>query len=170
MMKRIAFLLLFLLSAGVSRAQILEQSFTDSDAGFKISTPNGDWTFVPRGTDPGPLRVTIRYEFPVHQFVPNVTVRVDDLPQPKTKLESFVKSDLASLPESVEVVEKKKLPTSGREGYHVLLHDKDARVVFHQRIFVAKGKSYVLTCSANTDSYTRMRKDCQKILDSFEIL
>ena len=170
MMKRIAFLLLLLLPSGALRAQILEQSFTDSDAGFKISTPNGQWAFVPRGTDPGPVRITIRYESPVNQFVPNVTVRVGDLDNPKTKLESFVKQDLAQLPESVEVVEKKKLPTAGREGYHVLLHDKEARVVFHQRIFVAKGKSYVLTCSANTDSYTRMRKDCQTILDSFEIL
>lgn len=170
MMKGIALLFSLVLISGPLRAQILEQSFTDSEAGFKISTPGGQWAFVPRGIDPGPVRLTIRYEAPVHQFVPNVTVRVQELDEPKTKLEAFLKQDLAALPESVEVVEKKKLPLGGREGYHVLLHDKASRVVFHQRVLVAKGRSYVLTCSAHAESYTRMRKDCQKILESFELL
>lgn len=170
MKKRIALLFGLLLAAAPLQGQILEQSFTDSEAGFKISTPSGQWAFVPRGIDPGPVRLTIRYESPVHQFVPNVTVRVQDLEDPKTKLEAFLQQDLASLPENVELVEKKKLPSEGRGGYHVLLHDKAAQVVFHQRVLVAKGRSYVLTCSANTESYTRMRQDCQKILDSFEIL
>ena len=170
MMRRITFLFLCLLPVAPLHGQVLEQSFTDSEVGFKIATPNSHWAFEPRGTDPGPVRLTMRYESPVHQFIPNVTVRVQDLDTPKTKLEAFLQQDLASLPETVELVEKKKIPQPGREGYQILLHDKGSKVVFHQWFLFAKGKSFVLTCSAHTESYTRMRKDCQKILESFEIL
>jgi len=170
MMKRAALLLAFLVWASPLPAQVLEQSFTDSDASFKISTPNAQWSFEPRGTDPGPLRLTMRFESPVHQFVPNATVRVQDLDSPKVKLDRVLKTDLAALPEDVELVEKKKIVRPNLEGYQIVLHDKKSEVVFHQWFFVAKGKSFVITCTANTESYTRMRRDFQKILDSFEIL
>jgi len=170
MMKRAHLLLLLLLWVAPLSAQVLEQSFIDSDASFKISTPNAQWTFDPRGTDPGPVRLTMRFESPVHQFVPNATVRVQDLDSPKVKLERVLKQDLAALPESVELVEKKKILRPNLEGYQILLHDKNSEVVFQQWFFVAKGKSFVITCTANTESYTRMRRDFQKILDSFEIL
>jgi hypothetical protein len=170
MMKRAVLLLLLLVWATPVSAQILEQSFTDSDASFRISTPNAQWTIDPRGTDPGPVRLTMRFESPVHQFVPNATVRVQDLDSPKIKLDKILKQDLDALPASVELVEKKKILRPNLEGYQILLHDKNSEVVFHQWFFVAKGKSFVITCTANTESYTRMRKDFQKILDSFEIL
>ncbi|MFO1463501.1 MAG: hypothetical protein U1F66_06960 [bacterium] len=169
MKKIFYFLVVLCCAASPLRAQVLEQTFNDEEAFFRISTPNGQWSFDPRGVDPGPLRLTIHYEAPVYQFVPNVTVRVQELDSPKTKLERFLKQDLAALPATVELVEKKKIVHAGLDGYQVVLHDKESKAVFHQWIFIAKGRSFVITCTSNVESYTRMRKDFLKILESFEV-
>ncbi len=150
-------------------AQVLEQTFDDSDAFFKISTPNEHWSFEPRGIDPGQVRLTIRYDSAVDQFVPNVTVRVQTVDSPKVKLEALLRRELNLLPEGVDLVEKKKITHGNLDGFEVVMHDKQSKVVFHQWIFIAKGRSYVITCSSNKETYTRMRPDFLKILESFAI-
>jgi len=169
-MKKILPILCLLLFCSIPlRAQVLEQTFDDSDAFFRISTPNQHWSFEPRGTDPGAVRLTIHYESAVDQFVPNVTVRVQELDYPKMKLETLLRRELASLPATVDLIEKKKITHGNLEGFQIVLHDKDSKVVFHQWIFIAKGRSYVITCSSNKETYTRMRPDFLKILESFVV-
>lgn len=160
----------FILALTPLRAQVLEQSFSDSEAGFSIATPSGQWHLEPRGIDPGPLRAMIRFESAVDQFVPNVTVRVTELVDGAAKPEQALQEELGALPPTVEVLERKKLQVNGGQGYELLIHDTANRKVFQQRFFVAKGKSFVITCTSDKESYSRMRRDFQKILDSFAIL
>ena len=163
-------ILILLLTAASLRAQVLEQSFSDTEAGFRISTPSGQWHLEPRGIDPGPLRATIRFESALDQFVPNVTVRVTELQSPEVKAEQALRADLESLPPNIEILERKKLQAGQVAGFELLLHDPANRKVFQQRFFVAKGKSFVITCTSDKESYSRMRRDFQKILDSFALL
>ena len=168
-MKLLFHCILILFSVAPLQAQVLEQSFSDTEAGFRISTPSNHWRLEPRGIDPGPLRAMIRFETAVDQFVPNVTVQVSALDSPGLNAEDFLREGLAALPSSVEVLERKKLK-SAIPGYELLLHDTANRKVFQQRFFVAKGKSFVITCTSDKESYSRMQRDFQKILDSFAIL
>ncbi|HEX5033324.1 MAG TPA: hypothetical protein VFW62_02485 [bacterium] len=165
-----AWILILLFAAPTLQAQVLEQSFSDSEAGFRISTPSGQWHLEPRGVDPGPIRAMIRFESALDQFVPNVTVRVTELEDPKIKAEQALRQDLESLPPNVEVLERKKLQAGAVPGFELLIHDPNNRKVFQQRFFIAKGKSFVITCTSDKESYSRMRRDFQKILDSFAIL
>ncbi|HCU25187.1 MAG TPA: hypothetical protein DF383_09225 [Deltaproteobacteria bacterium] len=168
--KRWLYLILLSLWAFPVSAQILEQTFTDEAAEFKISTPDAHWHFLPRGSVPGEIRATLRYEAPVHQFIPNATVRVETLGNPKLGAEKLLEKSLKTFPDSVELIEKNALNHRGISGYEILLHDRNSKAVFHQWLFAAKGKIFLVTCTANVESYTRMRQDFQKILDSFEIL
>jgi hypothetical protein len=170
MKMHLGWILVLLFVAAPLKAQVLEQSFSDSEAGFRISTPSGQWHLEPRGVDPGPLRAMIRFESALDQFVPNVTVRVTELESPNVKAEQALRQDLEALPPSIEILERKKLQAGEVSGFELLLHDSANRKVFQQRFFVAKGKSFVITCTSDKESYSRMRRDFQKILDSFAIL
>ena len=63
-------------------SQVLEQTFSESLADFKISSPNPKWSFAPRSITPGPIRATLRFFSVVDRFVPNVTVQVMARPEP----------------------------------------------------------------------------------------
>lgn len=160
---------LILLLASPIQAQVLEQSFSDSDAGFRISTPNGQWHLEPRGSAPGSLRALIRFESALDQFVPNVTVQVSEA-ESEAKAEEILREGVESLPSTIEVLERKKLKMGEAAGFELLLHDTANHKVFQQRFFVAKGKTFVITCTSDKESYSRMLRDFQKILDSFAIL
>jgi len=151
-------------------AQILEQTFSDSVAQFKISTPNPRWFLAPRSVTPGPTRATLRFEVPVYQFVPTVTVRVLPLVKEKTTLDPWIEADLKDLPDNIIVEKKEKIKHKGREGYEIWFREKGSDLKFQQWVFLAEGKSYVITCAAKTPSFPRFAEEFKKILNSFEIL
>ena len=170
----VLFLILFFLSLAIflpeeAKTQILEQTFTENLADFKISTPNHNWYFVPRTAVPGPLRATIRFKFPVNKFVPNTTVQVAALPKKNVNLEKWVQESLSGLPPQVEVQKKKKINHKGVAGYEVRILDPKSETTFLQRSFFDKGKSFVITCTAKTSSFPRFEEEFKMILNSFEI-
>jgi len=165
------FSLTLCLSLGhAAHSEILEQSFSDSDAKFKITAPSEHWKINPRGSDPGSERLTIRFESALNQFVPNVTVQVLPLLDPKTRLDDYWEGELKKIPEKVEVLEKKPITHLGHKGYELRLKFPAQNIVFYQWIFLAKGRSYVVTCTAKEEALPRVLADFNKILNSFEIL
>jgi hypothetical protein len=151
-------------------AQVIEQTFSEDIANFKISTPNPLWKFAPRSISPGIVRANLRFETPVEHFVPNATVQVTPLPDEKTTLEALVEKDLASLADSVEVEKKSTVEHRGITGYEIWLYDKKTDLKFQQWVFLAKGKTFVITCAAKKSSFPRFEEDFKMILNSFEIL
>lgn len=169
----IAFAFCAALCAGEARpaaAQVLEQTFSDSLAQFKVSTPNHHWKLEPRGIDPGDSKLTVRFEAPLHQFVPNVTVRVVEKVDPEKKLGDWVEEEIKGLPQGWEVMEKKDITHRGMKGVELVFKETSAGILFRQRFFLAKGNSYVLTCTAKEASVPRVEGDFIKILNSFEII
>ncbi len=171
---KIAASLIFLwgtiLSAQLAGAQVLQQTFTDTLANFKISTPDSRWIFEPRGMDPGSIKLTMRFESPLHQFVPNVNVRVFPLADPEAKLNDWIAEELKNLPEKLQLVEKKQISHRGMPGYEIQLKEPERDILFRQWFFLSKGQSFVITCTAKSDSFPRMTVDFDKILKSFEII
>lgn len=150
-------------------AQVLQQTFSDSLANFSISSPNDQWYFTPRSITPGPVRATLRFQVPVDKFVPNVTVRVIPVRDPNLKLKDLVEEDMNSLPKGVEVQTKKEIKHGKLEGYEIQIKDPQAKVQFLQWIFLAKGKSFVITGAATESAWPRVEGDIKKILNSFKI-
>jgi hypothetical protein len=150
-------------------AQVLQQTFSDNDAHFQISTPMR-WSFSPRGTDPGSLRLTIRFESPLHQFTPNVTVLVLPLQGKKPKLETLVEQELKTLPSSLKLLDRKEIRHHGTMGYEISLQDPASSVTILQRLFLYNRHSYLITCTAKEASYPRILKDFIEILNSFQFI
>jgi len=155
---------------GTIRAQILEQTFSDSLAGFKISTPNQSWNLEPRGTDPGELKLTLRFQFALHQFTPNVTVRVIDSPGFTGKAVDVLDEAVQQLPPTWSVLEKKMITVKNLKGVELKLKEAETQLRFQQWFFHVKDRIYVVTCTAKEDSYPRVQEDFIKILHSFEII
>ncbi len=164
-------LFLMVISAGHQAfSQVLEQTFSDSDAHFKISTPDAHWNFGPRERDEKTFKLLMRYESPVDNFIPNVTVQVQTAPEDGKDLKSWVEKDLENLPKGIELTQKKKISHRDLVGYEVTLRQREMGVLFQQWFFLAKGHHFVLTCTAKETSFGRMGKDFEKILNSFEII
>ncbi len=153
-----------------SYSQILEQTISEDIAEFKISTPGPRWIIAPRSVSPGPVRATLRFESPVNQFIPNVTVRVLALEDPKIPLEQWIERDLKELPSFIEIEEKRDIRHYGNPGYEIILYDPGSEILFQQWVFLAKGKSFVITCAVKKVSFERFAEDFKKILNSFEII
>jgi len=153
-----------------SRAQVLEQTFSDTLAGFKISTPNQEWNLEPRGTDPGEWKLTLRFQYALHQFTPNVTVKVIDSPGISGKTSDALDEAVAQLPKSWSVVEKKPITLRNAKGVELKLKETDTKLQFLQWFFHVKDKIFIVTCTAKEDSYPRVQDDFIKILHSFEII
>lgn len=158
-----------LLVSGESRSQVLEQTFSENVADFTISTPNEQWFLVPRSVDPGPVRATLRFETPVDKFTPNATVRVSPLIQKDLTAKKMVDRDLKKLPPTIKILEKKQVEQGGHKGYQVIFIDETAHIQFWQRVFVAKDKSFVITCATRVSTVPRFEEDFKKILTSFKI-
>ena len=150
-------------------AQVLEQTFSENLADFSISTPNAKWFLAPRSVAPGPVRATLRFQTPVDKFSPNATVRVTPLAQKDATAEKIVEQDLKSLPASIKILEKGPVEQEPLKGYQVKFIDEKAQIQFLQWIFIAKGKSFVITCAAKVSSAPRFEEDFKKILTSFKI-
>ena len=167
---------IFLMFSGIClgsvtvQAQILQQTFSESAADFEISVPNNDWLFQPRSITPGTLRATIRFKSAVNQFVPNVTVRVNLIPQKDMTLDKLIEGDLKELPQRVEIKNKEKFKHEGNTGYRMTLTDPQLELTFFQWVFLKKGKSFVVTAAAKTASLPRLKEDLEKILNSFKLL
>jgi len=153
-----------------AHAEVLEQSYTDSLAQFKVSTPSARWKLSAPGSDPGSDRVAIRFESAVNQFVPNVTVRVEALLDPKSKLEDFCEEETKKLPEKIQLLGKKSITSHGVKGCEVQMKDSEHNFIFYQWVFFSKGKSYFLTCTSKEESFPLVQSDFMKILNSFEFL
>jgi len=151
------------------RAQVLKQSFSESLADFKISTPSAQWLFAPRSIAPGAILATLRFESAVNKFFPNVTVRVLPLFDKKIELEKWVTEDLSQLPDDVKVVEKKKITHQGIPGFQIQLREDKNDLHFLQWVFLAKEKSFIITCTTKTSNFGHFLGDFKKILNSFEI-
>lgn len=174
---RVSTLLLFTILFGgmlgictLGHGQVLEQTFTDAVANFKISTPNSQWHLEPRGSAPGAQRAVILFESALHQFVPNVTVRVLAVTGEPQKLEDWFQKELQSLPSALQIQDQKKITLGGLKGFEVAMKDPNSHVLFLQWFFLTKDRSYVITCTAKEDSYPRLLKDFRQILNSFQII
>lgn len=149
-------------------AIILNESFSEDLAGFSITSPNPDWKFAPRSVAPGPVRATLRFKTSVDKFVPNVTVQVVFLNK-KVPLEKWVEEDLSKLPKTMKVEEKKPIDHNGRKGFEIVFMDEASKLMFKQWIFLAKERSYVITCATKASTYPRFAEEFKMILNSFEI-
>lgn len=167
---KILLLLAIFLGTPTTQAQILKQTFSETAAEFEISVPNNDWLFEPRSLTPGSLRATIRFKSPINQFVPNVTVRVNLIPQKEITLDRLIQEDLKDLPSRVKVAKKEKFKHKGNAGYRLTFIDPQLQVTFFQWIFLKEGKSFVVTAAAKTSSLPRLKEDLEKILNSFKLL
>lgn len=150
-------------------AQILEQTFSENIADFSISTPNSQWFFTPRSITPGPLRATLRFQSPINKFVPNVTVRVRPVADPKAKLKEWVEEDLKHLPKEMQIIEKKQISHQNWNGFQIQMIDPHEKMHFLQWVFLEKGKNFVVTGVAKESSWPRVGGDIKMILNSFEI-
>lgn len=153
-----------------ANAQVLEQSFSDTVAGFKISTPNSRWSFEPRGSAPGPQRAVIIFESSLHQFVPNVSVRVTQTLDANQEVDDFFQKEIEGLPPTAQILTKKKINLGTLKGQELSWKEPDSGVLFLQWFFVSKQRQFILTCAAKEDSYTRLLPDFRLILNSFQLL
>lgn len=153
-----------------AHTKVLGQSFEDSAAGFAISIPSG-WVMEPRSITPGPLRAKLRFEAPVDQFIPNVSVRVSLLAESQN-LKNFIQNERSTLPKKLKLLEEKPIPKDPGywpEGYQWKLLDPKLGVIFLQRFFVLGDKSYVITAAAKESTWKRFGKDIQAIFYSFQL-
>jgi hypothetical protein len=160
---------LIALGPASATGQVLEQTFSENLAEFSISTPNERWTFAPRSITPGTLRATLRFQTPVDQFIPNVTVRVMPVYNPQTQLKDVVEEDLKAMPAEVEILSQEPMKHGSWEGFEIQMRDPKAQVRFLQWIFLAKGKNFMITGVAKESAWSRLEGDIKKILNSFQI-
>jgi hypothetical protein len=168
--RSLALLLAMLAFSGNGLTQVLEQTFSDEVAGFKISTPNSRWHFEPRGSAPGAQRAMILFESPLHQFLPNVSVRLTETLDTKTSLEDFFQKEQEALPSTVQILEKKKISRGQAKGYELSWKDPASGILFLQWFFLVNQRQYILTCAAKEESYPRVLPDFRLILNSFQLL
>jgi hypothetical protein len=105
----------------------------------------------------------------VDQFIPNVTVQVTAVYDPKTQLKELVENDLKAMPPEMEILSQTSIKHDSTDGFEIQMRDPKAQIRFLQWIFLAKGKNFVITGAAKESAWPRLEGDIKKILNSFEI-
>ncbi|MCP5468383.1 MAG: hypothetical protein H7A32_03855 [Deltaproteobacteria bacterium] len=151
-------------------SKVLQENYSDQEAGFRISSPNEKWKFIPLASNSSPVRAMLRYESPINQFYPNINVLVINLYNDEKKLEEWLEDELTKLPEHIQLIEKKKIAFQEIPGYELKLVDKKASLIFLQRTFIIGKKRYILNAVAKTEAFLRFSNEFTQAFDSFVLI